>query len=79
MKSKLKLIHAMPCYICKKEFLWTRHRRKDFRCPDCRNGVSVEAIEKELKEMDNEEYNYFIDEVLQYEKEHGRIKEEEES
>ena len=73
MTRKFKLIHNLPCKICGREYLWTSHRRRDFRCDKCRNHMTVEEVEKELKEMDHKEYQSFMQDIAEYEEENGPV------
>ena len=61
-----RMLKTFNCKICNKEFIWHWRRYNDFRCDNCRNGVSVEAVEKELEEMSEEEYQSFIDDIEEY-------------
>ena len=67
-KNLGRILKAFNCKICNKEFIWHWKRYSDFRCEDCRNEVSVEAIEKELEEMSEEEYQSFMDDIEEYNK-----------
>lgn len=65
MKDKL---FEIKCKTCKKYFLYHFRNGNDFRCYNCRRGVSVEAIQKELEEMSEEEYQSFVQDIKEYEK-----------
>ena len=62
------MIYELPCKICSSRFLWCWKRGGDFRCDQCRKGTSVEAVEKELENMSAEEYQSFIKDIEEYEK-----------
>ena len=72
-KPHLKLIYALPCKVCKREFLWTSHKYNDFRCDTCRKGESVEAVELEIAEMSQEELDWINKEIEEYIEEHGEL------
>jgi len=64
-----RMIVALRCKICSKEYLWCWKRGKDFRCDKCREeGTTVAEIEKELEEMSEEEYRSFMDDIAEYNK-----------
>ena len=67
-KDISRILKNFNCKICDREFIWHWKRYSDFRCEDCRNGVSVEAVEKELLEMSEEEYQSFMDDIEEYNK-----------
>lgn len=65
------LLHEFRCRLCRSYFLYDRKRGNDFRCDKCRkvNAMTVEEVEKELKEMSDEEFHSFMDDIEEYEKE----------
>ena len=69
--ARVALIHALPCKECGTEFLWCWKRGRDFRCDKCRGGMTAAEVEKELSEMSKEEYDSFMKDIEEYEKEHG--------
>lgn len=70
------LLFAIKCKLCKKEFVYCIHSKNDFRCYDCKKKkyTTVEDIEKELREMHQEEYELFMQDIKEYEEEYGPIK-----
>lgn len=69
---KRPLIIELRCK-CGKHFLYCHRRGSDFRCDSCRMGMTPEEVEKELSEMDIEEYASFMEDIAEYEKEHGKV------
>lgn len=63
------ILFEMKCSLCGKYFVYCLVARNDFRCYDCKKGQSVEAVEKELKEMSKEEYESFMEDIREYESE----------
>lgn len=63
---------------CGKYYLHCHKRGNDFRCDKCRKGMTAEEVEKELEQMPPEEYIAFMEEIAEYEREHGPIDKEDE-
>ena len=61
------LLFAFNCSLCNNEFIYCINSGKDFRCYKCKQGMTVEEVQKELKEMDHEEYQSFMDDIKEYE------------
>lgn len=74
-KDSNNLLFAIKCKLCNNEFVYSIKSRNDYRCYNCKknNYTTVEDIEKELKEMNKEEIMSFIEDIKEYEKEHGKI------
>jgi hypothetical protein len=70
MYSRKNMLFAMKCKCCKKEFVYCISSGKDFRCYDCKGKSSeeLEAVEKELREMPKEEYESFMEDIAEYNK-----------
>jgi len=68
--SKIRgtIIKNFNCTACNKEFIWCWKQYNDFRCEKCRKGMTLEEVEKELEEMSEEEYQSFIDDIEEYNK-----------
>lgn len=64
---KKDILFEMKCKSCKKYFLYCMRNGNDYRCYDCRKGITVEAVQKELEEMPKEEYDSFLEEIKEYE------------
>lgn len=64
-----KVIIELRCSTCSKFFLYCRKSGPDFRCYNCKKGYSIESVEKELEEMDKEEYESFMQDIREYEDE----------
>ena len=64
-----KILIELRCKQCSKHFLYCRKSGPDFRCKLCKNGQTLEDVEKELAEMDHEEYQSFMDDIKEYEDE----------
>lgn len=69
MRDINKIIIELRCSTCGKYFLYCRKSGPDFRCYCCKKGHSLEAVEKELQEMDKEEYESFMEDIREYEDE----------
>ena len=61
-------LFAIKCRLCQKEFIYCIKSGKDFRCYDCKAGTSVESVQKEISEMSKEEYQLFMDDIEEFEK-----------
>lgn len=57
------LLFAIKCKICDTEYIYCLKSGRDFRCYECKKGTSVEAVEKELEDMSEEEYQEIMDEI----------------
>lgn len=69
MTRRLTLLYALPCKLCKKEFVYCLKSGRDFRCPDCKSMFGTLAdVEKELAEMSSEELSEFKEEIEEFEK-----------
>ena len=72
--KKLQLLYELRCKTCNKHFLYCSKSGRDFRCDKCKNAHGTLAdVEKELKEMSNEERLEFEKEIQAYEKENGKL------
>jgi hypothetical protein len=69
------LLFAIKCKLCHNEFVYCLRAGNDFRCYNCkkRKNISLEDIEKELREMPQEEFDQFMQDIDEYEEEHGKI------
>lgn len=65
---KKTMLFAIKCRLCEKEFIYCLKSGKDFRCYDCKNNTNVEAVQKEISEMSNEEYQSFMDDIEEFKK-----------
>lgn len=65
------LLHEFRCRLCRTFFLYDRHRGNDFRCDKCRkaNAMTVDEVQQELEEMSDEEFQSFMDDIEEFEKE----------
>lgn len=72
MKRK-ELLFEFRCKLCDNYFLYCTHSGNDFRCYDCKKGMTLDDAKKELEEMSEEEYQSFISDIKEYEKENGKI------
>lgn len=66
----------IKCRTCKKEFIWTAHRGSETRCSKCIEKAvfkAVEDVQKEIADMDTEEFKSFIEDIEEYEEENGHI------
>ena len=72
-----KLLFAIKCSSCNNEFVYCFKSGRDFRCYKCKNG-NIEDIEQELANMSKEERTSFMEDIIEYEKEHGKIEEDDE-
>ena len=68
----------MKCSMCDNEFIYCIKSGRDFRCYDCKAGMTPEEVEKELANMSEEERMSFMEDIREYEKEYGKIKEDNE-
>jgi len=69
MKRDLgRVLKSFNCKSCSKEFIWCWKQYGDFRCQTCRGVMTVEEVEKELAEMSAEEYQSFMDDIEEYNK-----------
>lgn len=75
MYTRDNFLFAIKCKLCNNEFVYCLHAGNDFRCYSCKKKkyVSVEDIEKELREMPKEEFDQFMQEIKEYEEEYGKI------
>lgn len=74
-KDSNNLLFAMKCKLCDNEFIYCVKSRNDYRCYKCKDKMhmTVEDVQKEMKEMDKEEVMSFLEDIKEYEKEHGKI------
>lgn len=74
-KDSNNLLFAIKCKLCDNEFIYSIKSGNDYRCYKCKkNGyATLEDLEKEIKEMDKEEIMSFIEDIKEYEKEHGKV------
>lgn len=74
-KESANLLFAIKCRLCNNEFVYCVKSRDDYRCYNCKKKqhMTVEDVQKELKEMDKEEVMSFLEDIKEYEKEHGKI------
>ena len=59
----------LRCKLCSKFYLYHRSYGHDFRCTKCKKGQTVEEVQKEIEEMDQEEYQSFMDDIKEYQDE----------
>lgn len=67
-----KILFAMNCKLCKKEFVYCVRAGSDFRCYDCKKQNrydTVESINFELENMEKEEIESFLKDIEDHEKE----------
>lgn len=62
-----KILIELRCKDCNEHFLYCRKSGPDFRCYKCRKRESLELIQKELEEMELEEYQSFMQDIREYE------------
>lgn len=62
-------LFEMRCKQCNNFFLYHGKQGQDFRCYNCRKGMTLEEVEKELAEMSKEEYESFMQDIKEYEDE----------
>lgn len=69
------LLFAIKCKLCHNEFVYCINAGNDFRCYECKKKkyTTLEDIEKELREMPREEFDQFMQDIKEYEEEHGKI------
>jgi len=61
------LIYEFKCK-CGKYFLYSLRDGPDFRCYGCKSNTTLEDVEKELREMSEEEYQSFMQDIEEYER-----------
>ena len=63
------ILFELRCKTCNNFYLYHPRCGNDFRCTQCKRGESVEAVQKEIEEMSQEEYQSFMDDIKEYEDE----------
>jgi hypothetical protein len=72
--NRKQILFTINCKNCGQEFVYCIKSGKDVRCYDCKNGMTLEDAKKELEEMDEEEYQSFLDDIKEYEENLKKIK-----
>jgi hypothetical protein len=64
-------LRELKCKLCKTYYLYDFKRGADFRCDKCRKigDDSFKQVQKELDEMSDQEYQLFLDDIEEYQKE----------
>jgi hypothetical protein len=64
-------LRELKCKLCKTYYLYDFKRGSDFRCDKCRKSGndSFKQVLKELNEMSDKEYQSFLDDIEEYQKE----------
>ena len=65
---KSPLIFEFKCK-CGNYYLYCIRSSRDFRCDGCKQGMTLEEVERELELMDPEEYKSFMKDIEEYENE----------
>ena len=63
------ILFELRCKTCNNFYLYHPRCGNDFRCNKCKKGQTLEEVQKEIEEMDKEEYQLFIDDIKEYQDE----------